>query len=96
MGFQLVPAATEVLYSNAVQHLQSLNPDTGDPKMIIIIITIINCLLIVDPKFCQHCLQGLSLSEIELSQNVHILTQWKLGQILIPDLKNCGSNNENM
>lgn len=32
MGFQLVPAATEVLYSNAVQHLQSLNPDTGDTQ----------------------------------------------------------------
>lgn len=58
MGFQLVPAATEVLYSNAVQHLQSLNPDTGDLEMIIIIITIINCLLIMDPKFCQHYLQG--------------------------------------
>lgn len=59
MGFQLVPAATVVLYSNVVQHLQSLNPDTGDPKVIIIIITIINCLLIVGPKFCQHYLESL-------------------------------------
>lgn len=32
MGFQLVPAATKVLYNDAVQHLQSLNPNTEDPK----------------------------------------------------------------
>lgn len=81
MGFQLVPAATEVLYRNAVQHLQSLNPNTGDPKMIIITITIINCLLIVDPKFCQKYLQGLLFpdwqkepSVVGIAQNVNTLT----------------------
>lgn len=63
MGFQLVPAATKVLYSNAVQHLQSLNPDTGDPQKIIIIITVINCLLTAYPKSCQHYLQGLLLPD---------------------------------
>lgn len=85
MGSQLVPAAIEVLYINAVQHLQSLNPDTGDPKMIIIIITIGNCLLIADPKFCQHYLQGLLLPDwkkehpdIGIFQNVHVLIQWNL------------------
>lgn len=85
MGFQLVPAATEVLHSNVVQHLQSLNPDTGDPKMIIIMITIINCLLTADPKSCQHCLQGLLLPDgkkehfvVGISQNVQVLTWWKL------------------
>lgn len=85
MGFQLLPAATKVLYRTAVQHLQSLNPATGDPKMIIIIITIINCLLIADPKFCQHYLEDLlfpdwkkELSEVGISQNVHVLTWWNL------------------
>lgn len=66
MGFQLVPAATKVLYRNAVQHLQSLNPDSGDPKFIIFIIIIIiinNCLLIAGPKFCQHYIQHLLLPD---------------------------------
>lgn len=91
MGFQLVPAATKVLYSNAVQHLQSLNPNTGDPKIIIIIITIINCLLIADPKFCQHYLQGLLLPDgkkepflVGISLNVQVLTWWNSD--LSPDL----------
>lgn len=63
MGFQLVPAATKVLYRNAVQHLQSLNPDSGDPKIIIIIIIINNCLFIAAAKFCQHYLQHLLLPD---------------------------------
>lgn len=63
MGFQLVPAATKVLYRNVVQHLQSLNPDSDDPKIIIIIIVINNCLLIDGPKFCQHYLQHLLLPD---------------------------------
>jgi len=85
MGFQLVPAATKVLYSNAVQHLQSLNPDTGDPKMITMVIIIINCLLIADLMFCQYYLQNLLLpdwkkkpSEVGIPQNVHVLMQWNL------------------
>lgn len=66
MGFQLVPAATKVLYRNAVQHLQSLNPDSGDPKFIIFIIIIIiinNCLLIAGLEFCQHYIQHLLLPD---------------------------------